>query len=78
MPKFVVVIHSWFQESEGFEEHLIEAPNRDMAELEARRLTDIGKSNFKCRAFHMFQLVENERLAYRKLTWAERLTGRLS
>lgn len=78
MPRFVIVIHSWFQESQGFEEHVIEAPNADAAELEARRLTDIGKSNFNVRAFHMFELAENERPVDRKLTWAERLSGRLN
>lgn len=78
MPRFVVVIHSWFMESQGFEEHVIEAPDADTAELEARRMTDVGKSNFNSRAFHMFELAENERPARRQLTWAERLSGKLS
>lgn len=76
MPRYVVIIHSWFQESMGFEEHIIEAPDGDTAELMARRLTDVGMSQFRWRAFHMFELAENQKPVYRKLTWAERITGK--
>lgn len=78
MPRFIAVIHSWFMDSEGFEVHELEATYADSAELEARRLTQIGQSNFKRRAFQLIEISSNERISPRKLTWRERLTGRLS
>lgn len=78
MPRFIAVVHTWFHDSKGFEVHELESTYRDAAELESHRITERGRDTFNSRAFCLLEILSSERLTERKLTWKERLTGRLT
>jgi len=77
--KFVMVMHEWFVSSDGFTVKEIDARDADDAHNIASDIAHARNS----RACHnadatILQIADNEHLAPRRLTWRERLTGRLS
>lgn len=77
MSRFIAVVHTWFHDSKGFEVHDL-GSSRNVAELDAHRITEKGRDAFNCRAFCLLEIHDSERITERKLTWKERLTGRLT
>lgn len=77
MPRFIAVVHTWFHDSKGFEVHEL-GTNRNVAELDAHRITERGRDTFNSRAFCLLEIHDHEQITERKLTWKERLTGRLT
>jgi hypothetical protein len=76
MKKFIIVIHGWHVSSKGFDIHPVEAPDLEGAEHEARRLKEQRESSFDKCAYAVIEIDDKEHLP-RKLTWHERLTGKL-
>lgn len=73
--KYLIILHMWFVDSKGFELYESDAQTFKQAEEEAKALSyDRGATFNKC-AYKIIQLTNKERL--RKLTWKERILGRL-
>lgn len=71
--RFLVVRHNWFMDSDGWNLHEIEADTFADAEEKAFMIQAMHDSRFsKCGTY-----VLGEYMRPRKLTWMERLTGKL-
>lgn len=78
MPRFIAVVHGWFISSNGFNVHALKATDKAEAHKEATLLSHQRDSTFDKCAFVVIEIDEIERLkGSRKLTWRERLTGRI-
>ncbi len=76
MSRFIAVIHGWHVHSNGFTVRELKAVNRDQADMEACYLRDQRDRPFDSCAVTVLEIEVGERLA-RRLTWVERITGRL-
>lgn len=76
MSRFIAVIHGWHVESNGFTVRELDASNRRDADDEACLLAARRAAAFDCTAYVVVEVDDRERL-HRRLTWRERLTGRL-
>lgn len=75
---YIAVFHRWFSSnSEGFHVELIDAASLKEAELIADAKS-YRRSSYHCHvACKLIALREGQQLADRKLTWRERITGKL-
>lgn len=76
MSRFIAVIHGWHVHSNGFTVRELKADSRDQADMEACYLRDQREKPFDSCAVTVVEIETDERLA-RRLTWVERITGRL-
>jgi hypothetical protein len=76
MSRFIAVIHGWHVHSNGFNVYQLEATTLEEAQKEACWLNDLRDSAFDRCAYVVVELDDTEHLP-RRLTWRERITGRL-
>ncbi|AIL61183.1 hypothetical protein [Pseudomonas alkylphenolica] len=74
--RFIVVIHGWHVHSKGFNVHQLSATNYDEAQKEACWLNDQRDAPFDRSAYVVVEIDQREHLP-RRLTWRERLTGKI-
>lgn len=74
--RFIAVFHSWFVSSKGFKVVELDAPDRATAEAQADAIAYRTGGTFRETAYHIIELQDGE-IPVRKLTWMERITGRL-
>jgi hypothetical protein len=77
MSRFVAVFHEWHVASRGFDQVALQAIEHEQAISEAATLLHQRDDKFYGRDFCLVELAETEHLP-RRLTWAERITGRLA
>lgn len=76
MAKYIVVIHGWFVDSNGFTVHEINAPDLRHAQEKAALLRDERSTTFDKCAVKVIELSESEFiLSPRRLTLRQRITG---
>lgn len=78
MPKYLAVTHRWFVDSKGFHVKEFEAENDDIAERERLVINDRLAENFKHASTKLIRLEPDLRISPRRLTWRERLTGKIT
>lgn len=76
MSRFIAVFHEWHVHSRGFETVALSALDRLQAEMEAA-LLHRERRGFYSNDFTLVEIDDREHLP-RRLTWRERLTGRIS
>ena len=78
--RFIVVIHGWFVKCKGFDVHEIEAHDMKEATIKAQELSDEREDDFQHIAFKVIPIYPGETIKKgpRKLSWKERITGRIS
>ncbi len=78
--QFVIIYHKWWMDSGYFEEEIVEVESRELAERYASAKCYLNQHTFKYWAFKVVSAeVEVEKKEQpRKLTWLERLTGKIS
>lgn len=74
--RFVAVIHGWHVHSNGFNVHQLQAITLEQANKEACWLSNQRDAAFDRCAWVVVEIEDREHLP-RRLTWRERLTGRL-
>lgn len=77
MSRFIAVVHGWHVESKGFDVHQLEATELEQAEKEAAWLKDKRDKVFDRCAWLVIEIADHETLP-RRLSWRERLTGRVA
>jgi hypothetical protein len=75
--RFIAVIHGWHVHSNGFNVHQLEARRLEYAEQEACWLKHQREASFDRCAYVVVEVDDREHLP-RRLTWRERLTGKIS
>lgn len=76
--RYVAVFHHWWMDTGYFEAEIIEAENLDEAETKADAIAHRKTRTFNhCRAC-VLEIGKDEHLIRRRLTWGERLSGRIS
>ncbi|MGA8121090.1 hypothetical protein [Rouxiella badensis] len=76
MARYIVVMHGWFVDSNGFTVHEITAPDMRSAQEKAAYLRDERSSTFNKCAVKVIELSENEFIPLpQRLTMRQRLTG---
>ena len=79
MSRFIAVIHGWHVHSNGFNVHQIDATNEQEAAEKAAYLTMQRQGKFDECAYVLVEIDSEEAIKQpRKLTWRERITGRVS
>lgn len=73
--KAILVTHSWFVGSEGFEVEEIEVASKDAAEDAALIRTAKYNRTFTHARCKALMIGNDEHLAPRRLTWGERFSG---
>lgn len=76
MSRFIAVVHGWHVESKGFDVHELTASTCPGADDEACLLAARRDAAFDRTAYVVVEIDDREHLP-RRLTWRERLTGRL-
>jgi len=76
MSRFIAVIHGWHVYSNGFNVHELEAETLEDAKKEACWLKSQREDDFDKCAYVLVEIDDREHLP-RRLTWSERLTGKL-
>ncbi len=76
MSRFIAVVHGWHVESKGFDVHELTASTAQGADDEACLLAARRDAPFDRTAYVVVEVDDREHLP-RRLTWRERLTGRL-
>ena len=76
MSRFIAVIHGWHVESNGFNVHDLAATDQKAADDEALLLAARRRDTFDRTAYVAIEIDDREHLP-RRLTWRERLTGRI-
>lgn len=76
MSRFVGVVHGWHVDSKGFDVHQLKATTKDQAEDEALLLAARRDATFDRTACVVVEIDDREHFP-RKLTWRERITGKL-
>lgn len=76
MSRFIAVIHGWHVHSNGFTVRELEATDLHQADMEACFLRDQRERPFDSCAVTVIEIEPQERMA-RRLTWKERITGRI-
>ncbi|MBM1184156.1 hypothetical protein [Pseudomonas lundensis] len=77
MSRFIAVIHGWHVDSKGFDVHQLQAAKADDAEREACWIKEQRDRTFDRCAYVVVEIDDREHLP-RRLTWRERITGRLA
>jgi hypothetical protein len=79
MSRFIAVIHGWHVDSNGFNVHEIDATTKQEAVEKAAYLTMQRQDTFDKCACVVVEIKPEETIKRpRKLTWRERLTGRVA
>lgn len=79
MSRFITVIHGWHVHSNGFDVHQIEANTQQEAAEKAAYLTMQRQGKFDECAYVLVEIQSEEAIKQpRKLTWRERITGRVA
>ncbi|MBK5008440.1 hypothetical protein IAE33_000300 [Pseudomonas sp. S60] len=76
MSRFIAVVHGWHVDSNGFNVHQLTATNQKDADDEACLLSARRNATFDRTAYVTVEIDDREHLP-RRLTWRERLTGRI-
>lgn len=76
MSRFVAVIHGWHVDSKGFNVHELKAADIAEADKEACWLKHQRDATFDRCAYTVIEIDDTEHLP-RRLTWRERITGRI-
>lgn len=76
MSRFIAVIHGWHVHSNGFNVHQLSAKRLQDAEQEACWLKHQRDATFDRCAYVVVEIDDREHLP-RRLTWLERLAGRI-
>ncbi|MFF7859747.1 hypothetical protein [Pseudomonas monteilii] len=76
MSRFIAVIHGWHVDSNGFDVIELAATDKKSADDEACLLAARRRDTFDCTAYVAVEIDDREHLP-RRLTWRERLTGRI-
>ena len=76
MSRFIAVVHGWHVESKGFDVHELSARTARGADDEACLLAARRDAAFDRTAYVVVEIDDRERLP-RRLTWRERLTGKI-
>ncbi|WP_313318076.1 hypothetical protein [Pseudomonas sp.] len=76
MSRFIAVVHGWHVESKGFDIHELTASTAQGADDEACLLAARREATFDRTAYVVVEIDDREHLP-RRLTWRERLTGRI-
>ncbi|MBF8746843.1 hypothetical protein [Pseudomonas monteilii] len=76
MSRFIAVVHGWHVESKGFDIHELTASTAQGADDEACLLAARRDAAFDRTAYVVVEIDDREHLP-RRLTWRERLTGRI-
>lgn len=76
MSRFIAVIHGWHVESKGFNVNELVATDQKSADDEALLLAARRREAFDRTAYVVVEVDDREHLT-RRLTWRERLTGRI-
>lgn len=76
--KYVGVMHSWFQQSRGFELFDIEAKNLEEARMKADAKAHREYDTFDRTAATVVEIDAGHHRVVRSLTLKERLTGRIT
>ena len=80
MSKFVIVLHKWFVDSNGFKVKEMESDNRKEVEREAKIWTHDNNYGMNHADYHIIELHKDETLKKpkgAKLSWKERILGRV-
>jgi hypothetical protein len=75
--RYVAVVHSWFIHSKGFEIKEIEASTEDDAQMVADAFAHQVGDDFKSTAVLLLKIGEQRIIQPRRLTWKERISGRI-
>ncbi len=75
--KFIAVFHGWFVDDKGFEVKELEANDLEDAYKQAIVLKHKRETTFKHIAFKVIPIEDSEIFMPRKLTWKERITGKI-
>ena len=76
MSRFIAVIHGWHVSSKGFNVHELKSVTQEEAQKEACWLKDQREADFDRCAYVVVEIDDREHLP-RRLTWRERLTGKI-
>lgn len=76
MSRFIAVIHGWHVSSKGFNVHELKAVTQEEAQKEACWLKEQREADFDRCAYVVVEIDDREHLP-RRLTWRERLTGKI-
>lgn len=76
MSRFIAVVHGWHVESKGFDVHELTARTTQDADDEACLLAARRDTASDRTAYVVVEVHDHEQLP-RRLTWRERLTGRI-
>ena len=76
MSRFIAVVHGWHVESNGFNVHDLVATDQKAADDEALLLAARRRDTFDRTPYVAIEIDDREHLP-RRLTWRERLTGRI-
>lgn len=76
MSRFIAVIHGWHVDSKGFDVHQLAATSQTAADDEACLLAARRDAAFDRTAYVVVEIDDREHLP-RRLTWRERLTGKI-
>ncbi len=76
MSRFIAVVHGWHVESKGFDVHQLAARTVEGADDEACLFAARRDAVFDRTAYVVVEIDDREHLP-RRLTWRERLTGRI-
>lgn len=77
MSKFIIVIHGWHVSSNGFTVHEVEADSIEEAQKEGALLCYRREKAFDKCAYRVIEIGERQVVKPRKLTFIERITGRI-
>ncbi|TPG76346.1 hypothetical protein [Pseudomonas arsenicoxydans] len=77
MSRFIAVIHGWHVYSNGFSIHELEASIAEEAKKEASWLKSLREDDFDKCAYTVIEIENTEHLS-RRLTWRERINGKLN
>ncbi|MDD2056559.1 hypothetical protein NPS58_03750 [Pseudomonas putida] len=76
MSRFIAVVHGWHVSSKGFDVHELNATTQQTADDEACLLAARRDAAFDRTAYVVVEVDDREHLP-RRLTWRERLTGKI-
>lgn len=76
MSRFIAVVHGWHVDSNGFNVHELKSTDRRQADDEACVLSARRNATFDRTSYVLVEVDDREHLP-RKLTWRERITGKL-
>lgn len=75
--RYIAVVHSWFVHSMGFDVKEIEASTEDEAQTHADAFAHQKSDNFKSTAVLLLKIGKERIIEPRRLTWKERILGRI-